>query len=176
MTQVRNNGIEVPVPSDPYNPPADMAKMADTTEVIRRVSSDTAMNSITGKRPGTPMVRTDWPGQPMFTWSGADDSAGAWIAVAPELEFGQGNSRGIIKGREVLVTTTEFSTGRVVFETPFPNACRGITLTHSTGALTVVNFRITDKQPSYAEFVAYNASGAGLPSSAIYVNYVAVGF
>lgn len=176
MTQVRNNGIEVPVPSDPYNPPADMAKMADTADVVRRADSQTAQNGITGKRKGTAMVRTDLPGQPMFTWSGADDSAGEWRAVSPDVEFGQGNARGIIKGREVLVTTTEFSTGRVVFETPFPVACKSITLSHSTAALTVVNFRITDKQPSYAEFVAYNASGAGLPSSAIYVNYVAVGY
>ena len=176
MPQTRNNGGIVPVPSDPYNPPADMATLTDSLDVVRRADSQEAQNAITGKRKGTAMVRMDLPGQPMFTWSGTDDSAGEWRAVAPDLEFGQGNARGIIKGREVLVTTTEFSTGRVVFETPFPVACKSITLTHGTAALTVVNFRITDKQPSYVEFVAYNASGAGLPSSAIYVNYVAVGY
>lgn len=176
MPQTRNNGGVVPVPSDPYNPPADMAAMADSLDVVRRAPNQAAQNAITGKRLGTAMVRTDLSGQPMFTWTGADDSSGAWVAVAPEIEFGQGGNRGTIKGREVLVTTTEFSTGRVVFATPFRTACASCTLTNSTGAVTFVNFRITDRQPSYVEFVAYDKAGNGLPSSALYINYVAVGY
>lgn len=171
MTQTRNNGGVVPVPSDPYNPPADMAVMADSLDVVRRVPNQAAQNALTDLRVGTMMVRTDLTGQPAFTWTGT-----AWVAMAPNVEVGQGSNRTQIKGSEVVVTTTEFSTGRVVFVTPFPNACSAATLTHSTGALTVVNFRITAKTPTYVEFVAYNAAGTGLPSSAIYLNYVAVGY
>lgn len=171
MTQIRNNGIEVPVPSDPYNPPADMAKMADTSDVVRRVPNQTAQNALTDLRVGTMMVRTDLPGQPAFTWDGT-----GWQAVAARVDAGQTTQRTFVKAKEVSVTTTEFSTGRIVFDTPFPNFCAATTLTHSTGALTVVNFRIIAKAAGYVDFVAYNAAGAGLPSSAIYLNYVAVGF
>lgn len=171
MTQTLNNGMEVPVPSTPYNPPADMAKMGKTADVVRRVPTQAAQNALTDLRPGTVMCRTDFPGQPLFTWDGA-----GWIAVAPELEFGQGNDRGRIKAREVLATTTEFSTGRVVFATPFPNACTAVTLTHSTNGLTTVSFRIIDRKPNYVEFVAYGPGSAGLPNTGLYVNYIAAGY
>lgn len=176
MTQIRNNGIEVPVPSTPYNPPADMAKMADTTDVLRRVDSQTAQNAITGKRRGTAMVRTDLTGQPIFTWTGEDDNNGGWVGAAPEVHAVPGNNRGIVKGDEVLATTNDFSVGFIQFSTPFPNACEAITLTASTASLTAVIFRIVNRNPGSVEFVAYDAAGNGLANTGIYVNYIAVGF
>lgn len=172
MTQTLNNGIIVPVPSDPYNPPADMANMGKSADVVRRVNGDAQQNALTDLRVGTVMVRTDLPGQPLFSWTGT-----LWMAVAPELEVGQGNNRGRIKIGEALAPTTGFSTGRIVFATPFPNACTGCTITNSTGdAVPFANFRIIARQPSYVEFVAMDANGAGLANSGLYVNYTAGGY
>ena len=172
MPQTRNNGIEVPVPSDPYNPPADMAKMADTSDVVRRVGSQAEQNALTDLRVGTVICRTDLAGQPLLSWNGT-----TWLWASPDVNAQQPvGQRGIIKGDEALAPTNEFSVGFIQFPTPFPNACRAITLTASTAALTAVIFRIVNRNPGSVEFVAYDANGNGLPNTGIYVNYVAVGY
>jgi hypothetical protein len=171
MPQTRNNGAVVPVPSDVYNPPADMATMADSLDVVRRVSSQAAQNALTDLRVGTTIVRTDLTGQPLLTYNGT-----TWIYAAPEVHPIPGNNRGIVKGDEALATTNGFSVGFIQFPTPFPNACRSITLTASTATLTAVIFRVVARNAGSVEFAAYDAAGNGLPNTGIYVNYVAVGY
>lgn len=92
---------------------------------------------------------------------GANDTP-QWVSPTP-------------RSGEVLLTTTGFSTGRIVFDRPFADACKSATLTNSTPALNAVIFKVTAKTTTYLDFVAYNGSGAGLSNSALYVNYIADG-
>lgn len=46
MPQTRPNGIKVPIPSDDYNPPQDMADMADSTNSIIDVADLSARDSL----------------------------------------------------------------------------------------------------------------------------------
>lgn len=52
MPQTRPNGIVVPVASDTYNPPQDMADMADSINSILNVADDTARDSLAATFPG----------------------------------------------------------------------------------------------------------------------------
>ena len=58
MPQTRDNGIVVPINSDAYNLTADLAKMADTANVVTVVSGTTARNALT-KYEGRLVYRTD---------------------------------------------------------------------------------------------------------------------
>lgn len=171
MTQTRNNGIVTVVPSDPYNPPADLAAMADSADVVRRCANQAAVNALTGLRVGSVMCRTDLGGQPLFTWNGT-----VWIAATAKVDIGQGEQRPILKGTEALVNTNEFSVGFLVFAEPFPNICTAVTMTHSTGSLTGVTFRVITRNANSVEFVAYKSDGTGLGAAGLYINYIAVGY
>jgi hypothetical protein len=93
--------------------------------------------------------------------SGANDTP-EWVSPTP-------------RAGEVLITTTGFSTGRIVFAQPFASVCTGAVLTNSTPSINVVIFKVIAKTTTYIDFVAYGASGAGIPNSGLYVNYVATG-
>ena len=74
MSQTRPNGIVVPVNSDTYNPTANLATMADTTNVIDPVpdaAAQTALEASSLLFPGYAMVRTDIASMPIFLWDGA---------------------------------------------------------------------------------------------------------
>jgi len=58
MPQTRENGIQAPINSDAYNLTADLAKMADTSNVVTVVSGQTARNALT-KFEGRLVWRTD---------------------------------------------------------------------------------------------------------------------
>ena len=107
---------------------------------------------------------------------GQNDVPGWEKSIPAQVKVSGGSGTPWIQAGEVYAVTTAYSTGRVVFDEAFPNACRGITLTSSTASLTAVTFKITSKAKDYVEFVAYGPSGAGLPSSGLYVNYIAAGY
>ncbi|SDK78911.1 hypothetical protein [Arthrobacter sp. ok362] len=58
MPQTRDNGIVTPIPSDAYTPTQDLAKMADTANVVTIVSGTTARNAL-DKWEGRLAWRTD---------------------------------------------------------------------------------------------------------------------
>lgn len=58
MPQTRDNGIQVPINSDAYSLTADLAKMADTSDVVTVVAGQTARNALT-KFEGRLVWRTD---------------------------------------------------------------------------------------------------------------------
>lgn len=92
---------------------------------------------------------------------GANDTP-EWVSPTP-------------RSGEVLITTTGFSTGRIVFDRPFATSCKSAVLGNSTPALNAVHFKVTAKTLTYLDFVAYDGAGAGLANSGLYVNYIADG-
>lgn len=177
MTQVRNNGIEVPVPSDPYNPPADMAKMADTTDVVRRVNSTSELAALTGLRAGNLMVRTDLTGQPLYKWTGTE-----WRAAAPRIVMA-GMPIGAVpmfQTGEVAVTIGAGSAGNIPFPESFPSTIRSLTVTDSTAGANgiVVKARLDLSTVSTGVFTAFNASdGSGIASgTTLYVTFTTGGW
>lgn len=177
MTQVRNNGIEVPVPSDPYNPPADMAKMADTTDVVRRVNSASELAALTGLRAGNLMVRTDLPNQPAFKWNGTEWRPLAGRIVMAGLPAG---SVPVIQSNEVGVTIGSGSAGSIPFPESFPTAIRSLIITDSTAGANgiVVKARMDLSTVSTGVFTAFNATdGTGVAAgTTLYVNFIATGY
>ena len=69
MTQTRPNGITVPTNSDPYNITADLATMADSTNVVVLVANLAARDALT-KYAGLTVSRLDLPGAPLETYGG----------------------------------------------------------------------------------------------------------
>ena len=76
MTQTRPNGIVVPVASDDYNPPQDMADMADSTNTILNIADEAARDSLAATFPGgvlpvpTVISRADLGGD-LEIWTGS---------------------------------------------------------------------------------------------------------
>jgi len=76
MTQTRPNGIVVPVASDDYNPPQDMADMADSTNTILNVADLAARGTLAATFPGgvlpvpTVISRADLGGD-LEIWTGS---------------------------------------------------------------------------------------------------------
>jgi len=177
MPQTRNNGAVVPVPSDPYNPPADMATMADSLDVVRRVNSAAEQAALTGLRAGNLMVRTDLSGQPLYKWSGTE-----WVPAAGRIRMAglPAGSVPILQTNEVAVTIGSGSAGSIPFPEVFPTAIRSLIITDSTAGANgiVVKARMDLSTTGSGVFTAFNATdGTGVASgTTLYVNYIAGGY
>ncbi|CAN7465861.1 hypothetical protein LJR013_003187 [Pseudarthrobacter oxydans] len=177
MTQTRNNGAVVPVPSDPYNPPADMAVMADSLDIVRRVASPSELAALTGLRAGNLMVRTDLPNDPVFKWDGAE-----WKPVAGRILMAglPAGAVPILQTNEVAVTIGVGSAGSIPFPEVFPTALRSLIVTDSTAGANgiVVKARMDLSTTGTGVFTAFNATdGTGVASgTTLYVNYIAGGY
>lgn len=177
MPQTRNNGGVVPVPSDPYNPPADWATQTDSLDVVRRVGSDSVQAALTGLRVGTVMCRYDKTGQPLFTWNGTQWISAAGRVVVPGLPAG---SIPIMQMSEASVLIGAGSAGSISFPEAFPNGLRSLLVTDSTAGANaiVVKARMDLSNAGAGVFTAFNsADGTGIASgTTLYVNYIATGY
>jgi hypothetical protein len=177
MPQTRNNGAVVPVPSDPYNPPADMATMADSLDVVRRVNSTAEQAALTGLRAGNLMVRTDLTGDPVFKWTGTE-----WIPVAPRVVMAglPAGAVPIFQTGEVAVTIGSGSAGNIPFPEVFPTAIRSLTVTDSTAGANgiVVKARLDLSTLATGVFTAFNATdGTGIAAgTTLYVTFTTGGW
>lgn len=116
MTQTRQNGIVVPTNSDPYNLTADLAKAADSTNVLIPVTSQAVRDALT-KHPGLTVVRLDLTGTPLETWDGS-----AW-SLAPRLDIGAPTAnRAITKAGFSSFATGTFGDFTWNFPVAFPNS------------------------------------------------------
>lgn len=177
MTQTRNNGAIVPVPSDPYNPPADMAAMADSLDVVRRVNSASELAALTGLRAGNLMVRTDLPNQPTYKWTGTE-----WRPVASRIVIAgvPVGSVPVIQSNEVSVTIGSGSAGSIPFPESFPTAIRSLVVSDSTAGANAITVkaRMDLSTVSTGVFTAFNsADGTGIATgTTLYVTYIATGY
>lgn len=75
MTQTLRNGVETFTNGDPYNLADDVAKAFNTANVVIKVGSLAAQNTLASKLGpadvGTPITRTDLPASPQYIWDGA---------------------------------------------------------------------------------------------------------
>lgn len=114
MPQTRPNGVITPIPSDDYNPPQDMADMADSILTIVEVADEAARDSLGSLYPGgilpNPFYvsRADLGGEIEFwnglTWRTLNDTG---VVITSDSNWGY--SGGLIRARGVNRTHVQLS-------------------------------------------------------------------
>ena len=114
MPQTRPNGVVVPVPSDDYNPPQDMADMADSIRSIAVVADQAAMDTLPSLYPGgvlpnpTYASRTDQGGE-IWLWNGISWRTLNDTGVVITTDTNWGYSGGLIRAKGVHRTHVQLS-------------------------------------------------------------------
>jgi len=129
MPQTRPNGIIVPVNADAYNLTADLATMADKSNVVIPVPNQTARDALT-LSVGLAVTRNDVPGQPIEIYNGS-----SWDRIGPRAhantqmvgsgmatnDYLTGTKRSWRQGGTSTGNTDAAGNVAISFPVPFPN-------------------------------------------------------
>jgi hypothetical protein len=192
MSQVRSNGIQVPTNPDAFpNLTADLATMADTSNVVVKVNGATAQNALT-KVAGLITTRTDLPGSPIQECDGTSFAqqqkpkvwannvlVGSASSLLTNLQGGA--TIPIIQGGTTVGTTDANGNFGIIFPQAFPNGL--ITAVAYSGDSGVGNYIFSATasgvaSPNLSAFYVNvkNTSGSNIGSTTVRFNWIAIGF